>query len=155
MDGYVAAYRGNAILSNLLMMERTFHSSPGSSSSSSSGVDETTTAATSSFYKVDHAIYMGINPTSYFTLAIKFDKFPKDLSWTLATTSTDSIIMMHRPLGWYNDKFEMMSIVEKIPVFTITTTTTTTCSNEYKFTIRDTYPCDDDATQICGDREVS
>ena len=39
-----------------------------------------------------------------------------DLSWTLESI-TDSVIMMQRPVGWYNERFEQMSIVEKIPVF--------------------------------------
>jgi len=160
MYGYVAVYRGNALLSNLVMMERTFHSSSSSTASSSSSSSSSVTT----YNKVDHAIYTGSNPTHYFMLAIKFDKFPMDLSWTLESipsitataTTTDTIIMMHRPLGWYNINFEMMSIVEQIPVFTPTTTTSsstfaTAYSNEYKFTIRDTYPCDDDPTAICGD----
>lgn len=159
--GYVAVYRGNALLSNLVMMERTFH--PSSSMSTASSSSSSSTSSVTTYNKVDHAIYTGSNPTHYFTLAIKFDKFPMDLSWTLESIpsitatataiSTGTIIMMHRPLGWYNDNFEMMSIVEIIPVFTPTTTTTSTStySNEYKFTIQDTYPCDDDPTTICGD----
>jgi hypothetical protein len=38
-----------------------------------------------------------------------------------------------------------LSIVEKIPLFGARPTT------EYRFTIRDTYTCDSDPTQTCGD----
>ena len=161
MYGYVAVYRGNALLSNLVMMDRTFHPSSLTSTSSSSS----STSSMTTYNKVDHAIYTGSNPTHYFTLVLKFDKFPMDLSWILesipsiaasatsTSTTPNSIIMMHRPLGWYNNNFEMTSIVETIPVLPPTSTTTTSAysSNEYKFTIRDTYPCDDDPTTICGD----
>jgi hypothetical protein len=74
----------------------------------------------------------------------KFDKFPMDLSWTLESV-TDGVIMMQRPRGWYNERFEMMSVMEKIPVFGSRPDT------EYRFTIRDTYLCDDDITKTCGD----
>lgn len=67
-----------------------------------------------------------------------------DLSWTLESV-TDSVIMMQRPKGWYNDRFEQKSILEKIPIFGSRPDT------EYRFTIRDTYACDGDPTQTCGD----
>jgi hypothetical protein len=66
------------------------------------------------------------------------------MSWTLESV-TDSVIMMQRPLGWYNERFDRISIVEKIPVLGSRPAT------EYRFTIRDTYPCGDDPTKNCGD----
>jgi hypothetical protein len=54
MKGYVAVYRGKALLSNLIMMERQFF-------------DE----ARTDFKRLDHAIYAGENPPSFFSLEIK------------------------------------------------------------------------------------
>ncbi len=81
--------------------------------------------------------------SSVLSAVAKFDKFPMDLSWTLESV-TDAVIMMQRPRGWYNKRFEMMSVLEKIPVFGSRPDT------EYRFTIRDTYMCDDDPTVTCG-----
>ena len=67
MKGYVAMYRGKALLSNLIMMERNFH-------------DE----ARTDFKRLDHAIYTGENPPSFFTLAIKV-RTPSNASQLLAS----------------------------------------------------------------------
>ncbi len=53
MGGYVAVYRGKAFLSHLIMMERNFY-------------DDTST----DFKRLDHVIYAGENPPSFFTLSI-------------------------------------------------------------------------------------
>ncbi len=54
MRGYVAMYREEALLSHLIMMEREFY-------------DDSRT----DFKRLDHAIYAGENPPSFFTLSIK------------------------------------------------------------------------------------
>jgi hypothetical protein len=53
MGGYVAVYRGKALLSHLIMMEREFYDD-----------------ARTDFKRLDHAIYAGENPPSFFTLSI-------------------------------------------------------------------------------------
>ncbi len=124
LKGYVAVYRGGRpILSHLIMYERLFTDTK----------------------KIDHAFYTGKEPSNYFSLAIQFDKFPKDVWWKLESVN-DNVILAQRPPGWYNDRFELMRIVEKIPVFGLRTE-----RPEYRFTIGDSYPCDDDPTQTCGD----
>jgi len=126
LKGYAAVYRGGVpILSNLIMYEHYENKTD--------------------VKRVDHAFYTGKDPPSYFTLAIKFDKYPKDLWWKLESV-TDSVILAQRPPGWYNDRFELMSIAEKIPVFGERPN-----QPEYRFTIGDSYPCDDDPTKTCGD----
>ena len=54
MKGYVAVYRGPALMSNLIMYERSFY-------------DENR----ASVKRLDHAFYTGIDPQSYFSLKIK------------------------------------------------------------------------------------
>ncbi|KAL7540363.1 hypothetical protein ACHAWF_006660 [Thalassiosira exigua] len=128
LKGYVAVYRGTVpILSHLLMHEHLFHDEDGTDVKRS-----------------DHAFYTGKEPQKYLTLSIKFDKFPKDLWWKLES-DTDSVIMAQRPPGWYNERFELLSIVEKIPVFGDRP------GVNYRFTIGDSYPCDNDPTETCGD----
>jgi len=126
MKGYAAVYRGSVpILSNLIMYEH---------------YEDKTDVK-----KIDHAFYTGKQPPVIFSLSITFDKYPKDLWWKLESV-TDSVILAQRPSGWYNDRFELMSIVETIPVFGARST-----PPEYRFTIGDSYPCDDDPTKTCGD----
>lgn len=129
LKGYTAVYRGSVpILSNLIMYERLFYDK-----------DRTDVK------RIDHAFYTGKEPPAYFSLAIRFDKFPKDLWWKLESV-TDSVILAQRPPGWYNDRFELMSIVEKIPAFGARSDLP-----EYRFTIGDSYPCDGNPTETCGD----
>lgn len=126
LKGYAAVYRGSVpILSALIMYEH---------------YQDMTDVK-----RIDHAFYTGKDPTSFFSLAITFDKYPKDLWWKLESV-TDSVILAQRPTGWYNERFELMSIVEKIPVFGARPD-----QPEYRFTIGDSYPCDDDPTETCGD----
>lgn len=54
MKGYVAVYRGKALLSNLIMHEQLFHGENGA----------TTTRS-------DHGFYTGLNPQNFFSLKIK------------------------------------------------------------------------------------
>ncbi len=77
---------------------------------------------------------------------MQFDNFPDDLYWKLESV-TDSLILSQHPVGWYNERFKLMTIVEKIPVFGESAGR----NPEYRFTIGDSYPCDDDTTEICGD----
>ena len=131
-NGYAAVYRGSIpILSNLIMYEDMFYDMDG-------GTD---------LKRLDHAFYTGKEPQNYFTLAIKFDKFPKDTWWKLEST-TDNVILAQRPPGWYNERFELMSIVEGIPVFGARPDVV---DPEYRFTIGDSYPCDNNPTETCGD----
>ncbi|KAL9189739.1 hypothetical protein ACHAXT_009414 [Thalassiosira profunda] len=129
LSGYVAVYRtGIPILSNLLMYEHLFYDK-----------DRTDVK------KIDHAFYTGKEAPNYFSLAIKFDKFPKDLWWRLES-DTDSVIMAQRPAGYYNERFELMSIVETIPVFGARSDAV-----KYRFTIGDSYPCEGNPSETCGD----
>ncbi|KAL7539929.1 hypothetical protein ACHAXR_009709 [Thalassiosira sp. AJA248-18] len=130
LQGYVAVYRGSVpILSNLIMYEKLFYDKDGADNK-----------------KVDHAFYTGKDPLNYFSLAIKFDKFPRDLWWKLES-ETDSVILAQRPPGWYNERFELLSIVETIPVFGDYRPDVVS----YRFTIGDSYPCEGDPTKVCGD----
>ena len=132
LSGYAAVYRSSIpILSNLILYESGFYDK-----------DRT------DLNKVDHAFYTGKDPIHYFTLRIKFDKFPKDTWWKLESV-TDSVIMAQRPPGWYNERFELMTITEKIPVFG--PRPDLFMPPEYRFTIGDSYPCDNDPTKTCGD----
>ncbi len=54
MKGYVAVYRGKALMTNLIMHEQLFH-------------DENGATVTRS----DHAFYTGLNPQNFFSLKIK------------------------------------------------------------------------------------
>lgn len=160
LKGYAAVYRGSVpILSSLIMYERLFYD-----------------ADRTDVKRIDHAFYTGKEPLNYFSLSIKvslivkttccvldhplltsivlsvlkllmeqFDKFPKDTWWKLESV-TDSVILAQRPPGWYNKRFELMTIVEKIPVFG-----SRPDKPEYRFTIGDSYPCDDNPTETCGD----
>lgn len=130
LKGYVAVYRGTVpILSHLIMYERLFY-------------DEDRT----DFKRIDHAFFTGSVPPNYFSLAITFDKFPKDLWWKLES-ETDNVILEQRPPGWYNERFELMSIIEPMVVFGPSRLDEVS----YRFTIGDSYPCDTDPTQTCGD----
>lgn len=97
------------------------------------------------YARIDHAFFTGTIPPNFFSLAITFDKFPKDLWWKLES-ETDSVILEQRPPGWYNERFELMSIVETMVVFGDRDE-----DISYRFTIGDSYPCDDDPTKVCGD----
>ncbi len=91
------------------------------------------------------ACVLSDNPNALKYLS-KFDNFPDDLYWKLESV-TDSLIMAQRPIGWYNERFKLISIVEKIPVFG----ESPNISPQYRFTIGDSYPCGDDPTKVCGD----
>lgn len=127
LKGYVAVYRGVPILSNLIMYERLFY-------------DEDST----DIKRKDHAFYTGKDPLSYFSLQIRFDKFPPDLWWSLES-DTDGVILAQRPPGWYNERFELMTIVETIPLFGARPDV------NYRFSIGDSYPCENNPTETCGD----
>jgi hypothetical protein len=60
MKGYVAVYRGKALMSNLIMHERLFY-------------DENRATAT----RLDHAFYTGRDPQNYFSLKIKVRRLAK------------------------------------------------------------------------------
>ena len=129
LNGYVAVYRGSVpIFANLIMYERLFH-------------DEDRTDVT----RVDHAFFTGLVPPAFLSLKIKFDKVPKDLWWKLES-ETDAVILEQRPPGWYNERFELMTIVETIALFGPRAEIIS-----YRFTIGDSFPCEDDPTKICGD----
>ena len=127
--GYAAIYRGGApILSNLIMYDNVFRGD---------GTEGLTTK--------DHAFYVGTEPPkNYLSLVIKFDKFPSDTWWKLESI-TDGVILGQRPPKFYNEPFELLTIVEKIPIFAATTQRT------YQFTIGDEYPCEDNPNNVCGD----
>jgi len=129
LQGYVAVYRGTVpILSHLIMYERLFHDKDRSD-----------------FNRVDHAFYTGLTPPNYFSLAIKFDKFPRDVWWKLES-ETDGVIIEQRPPGWYNERFELMSIVEYISVFG-----SRPGGIRYRFTMGDSFPCETNPEETCGD----
>ena len=129
LSGFVAVYRGSVpILSNLIMYEKLFYKSSGS--------DMT---------RVDHAFYTGKDPPNFFSLKLHFDKFPRDVWWKLES-DTDGVILAQKPNGWYNERFELMSVVEIVPVFGNRPEDVS-----YRFTIGDAYPCEDDPNEICGD----
>ena len=131
MNGYIAVYQGSIpILSNLMLYEKTFYD-----------------ADRTDFNRIDHAFFTGKVPPNYFTLQLKFDKFPKDTWWRLESI-TDNVVLANRPPGWYNERFELMTIQERIPVFGARPDGIVP---EYRFTIGDSYPCDNDPTQTCGD----
>ncbi|KAL7469802.1 hypothetical protein ACHAXS_010065 [Conticribra weissflogii] len=144
-DGYVAVYRGSEpIAANLLAYDPLFRGGERSL-----------------------AVYPGEASPSYFTLAIRFDNYPKDLSWTLelirrngdndinSDNDSDSaqeeevIVLAQRPPQWYNERFELLSIVETIPV--LDKAQLIGNGGDYRLTVRDEYPCEDDPSQICGD----
>jgi secreted trypsin-like serine protease len=128
LKGYVAIYRGGApILSNLIMYDNVFRGS---------AVKEVATK--------DHAFYAGKEPPNYFSLVIKFDKFPSDTWWKLESI-TNGVILGQRPAKFYNQPFELLTIVEKIPIFADDEQRT------YRFTIGDEYACEDKPGEICGD----
>lgn len=77
---------------------------------------------------------------------MKFDNYPDDLYWKLESV-TDSVILAQRHVGWYSKRFKLMTIVEKIPVFGVSSN----INPQYRFTIGDSHPCVDDPTKICGD----
>ena len=129
LKGYVAIYRGGApILSNLVMYDNVFRG-----------------AAVKGLATKDHAFYAGKEPPNYFSLVIKFDKFPSDTWWKLESI-TDGVILGQRPPQFYNQPFELLTIVEKIPIFAPTDEQRT-----YQFTIGDEYACEDKPTEVCGD----
>lgn len=126
--GYAAIYRGGApILSNLIMYDNVFHGD-----------------AVKGLTTKDHAFYVGTEPPNYVSLVIKFDKFPSDTWWKFESI-TDGVILGQRPPKFYNEPFELLSIVEKIPIFAPITERT------YQFTIGDEYPCEDNPNNVCGD----
>jgi trypsin len=127
--GYVAIYRGGApMLSNLIMYDNLFRGS-----------------AVKGLVTKDHAFYAGKKPPNYFSLVIKFDKFASDTWWKLESI-TDNVILGQRPPKFYNEPFELLTIVEKIPIFAQSDVQRT-----YKFTIGDEYACEDKPGEICGD----
>jgi hypothetical protein len=68
----------------------------------------------------------------------------QDTWWRLESVE-EKVILAQRPPGYYNERFELMSVVEKIPVFPKDHPSS---KSEYKFTIGDSYPCQDDPTAI-------
>ena len=127
--GYFAIYRGGApILSNLIMYDNVFRG-----------------AAAKGLTTKDHAFYTGTEPPNYFSLVIQFDKFSSDTWWKLESV-TDEVILGQRPPKFYNQPFELLTIVEKIPIFPPTDEQRT-----YQFTIGDEYACEDNPNKICGD----
>ena len=132
LEGYVAIYRGGApILSNLIMYDNIFRG-----------------AAAKGVVTKNHAFYAGKEPPNFFSLVIRFDKFPSDTWWKLESV-TDGVVLGQRPPKFYNQPFELLEIVEKIPVFAPSSDERT-----YKFTIGDEYACEDKPTEICGDGEI-
>eukprot|EP00569_Conticribra_weissflogii_P008434 CAMPEP_0171360184 /NCGR_PEP_ID=MMETSP0879-20121228/1079_1 /TAXON_ID=67004 /ORGANISM="Thalassiosira weissflogii, Strain CCMP1336" /LENGTH=629 /DNA_ID=CAMNT_0011866477 /DNA_START=197 /DNA_END=2083 /DNA_ORIENTATION=- len=102
--GYLAVYRGrDTLATNLLMYDPTFRGK-----------------------SIAHAFYPGESPPHHLTLAIQFDKYPRDVSWTLELVKPNNnnnddddkeeIVLAQRPPQWYNERFELLSIVETIPV---------------------------------------
>ena len=129
LKGYVAVYRGSVpILNNLIMYESLFYDKDSTDNK-----------------RIDHAFYTGEFTPAYFSLAIRFDKYPKDVWWKLES-ETDGVILAQRPPGWYNERFALMSIVEKIPAFGARPNVPS-----YRFTIGDSYPCDGNPSETCGD----
>lgn len=126
--GFAAIYRGGApILSNLIMYDNVFRGD-----------------AVKGLTTKDHAFYVGTEPPSYLSLVITFDKFPSDTWWKFESI-TDGVILGQRPPKFYNEPFELLTIVEKIPILPPTTERT------YQFTIGDEYPCEDNPNNVCGD----
>lgn len=126
--GFAAIYRGGApILSNLIMYDNVFRG-----------------GAVKGLTTKDHAFYVGTEPPNYLSLVIKFDKFPSDTWWKFESI-TDGVILGQRPPKFYNEPFELLTIVEKIPILPPTTERT------YQFTIGDEYPCEDNPNNVCGD----
>ena len=60
----------------------------------------------------------------------------------------EGVVIAQRPRGWYNERFELMSVIEKIPIFGQDHKSGKT---SYRFTIGDSYPCPDNPVQLCGD----
>jgi len=128
LKGYAGIYRGGApILSNLIMYDNVFRGE-----------------AVKGLTTKDHAFYVGADPPNYLSLVIKFDKFPSDTWWKFESI-TDGVILGQRPPKFYNEPFELLTIVEKIPIFAPTKQRT------YQFTIGDEYPCEDNPNVVCGD----
>ncbi len=126
--GFAAIYRGGApILSNLIMYDNVFRGD-----------------AVKGLTTKDHAFYVGTEPPNYLSLVITFDKFPSDTWWKFESI-TDGVILGQRPPKFYNEPFELLTIVEKIPILPPTTERT------YQFTIGDEYPCEDNPNNVCGD----
>ena len=128
LKGYVAIYRGgNSILSNLIMYDNVFRG-----------------AAVKGIVTKDHIFYTGKEPPNYISLVIKFDKFPSDTWWKLEGI-TDGVFGQ-RPPKFYTPPFELLTIVERIPILSPSTGQRT-----YQFTIGDEYACEDNPGEICGD----
>lgn len=67
----------------------------------------------------------------------------KDTWWRLESLK-EGVILAQRPPGWYNERFELMSVVEKIPIFGKDHQSS---SSAYQFTIGDSYPCQENPSE--------
>ncbi|KAL7512812.1 hypothetical protein ACHAXN_009928 [Cyclotella atomus] len=131
LRGYVAVYRGSvATTGNLIMYEPSFYNSD-----------------TGGKLRSDYGFFSGKEADSFLSLTINFDKYPMDTWWRLESVE-EKVILAQRPPGYYNERFELMSVVERIPVFPEDHPSS---KSEYKFTIGDSWPCQDDPTAVCGD----